>query len=309
MHKTDHLKLDGKILQLFVTVHDTGSISATAELFSMNQSSVSHAMDKLRTIVGDPLFVKAGRGIAPTPRADALYLQAKSILSAMEIFVASPEYDPASDHLPFVIFATDYEVQTVVSPLMERMQLLAPGVDVRIRQTPSSGALAESLRRDEADLAISPSLHSGESDLKQQTLYEDVDVCYFDASCREAPCTLEQYQLATHVNVVLGSTRNREIDDLLRRQETTRRVGIECSTFASVATLVCGSGYIATLPARLSDNLFSVLDSCPPPVELAPFRIVQTWHERHTDSSRHQWFRRLVKSVSEAAPSNPDSTQ
>lgn len=69
MSGIDHLRLDGNLLQLFVAVMETGSISNVAERLNVSQSAVSHQVEKLRAIVGDPLFVKSGPGIVATPRA------------------------------------------------------------------------------------------------------------------------------------------------------------------------------------------------------------------------------------------------
>jgi hypothetical protein len=69
MSGIDHLRLDGNLLQFFVAVMETGSISNAAERLNLSQSAVSHQVEKLRAIVGDPLLVKSGRGIVATARA------------------------------------------------------------------------------------------------------------------------------------------------------------------------------------------------------------------------------------------------
>ena len=63
MKNFDTLRLDGHALRVFVAVCETGSVSKTADLFNLNQSTISHTLEKLRSAIGDPLFVKAGRGI------------------------------------------------------------------------------------------------------------------------------------------------------------------------------------------------------------------------------------------------------
>ena len=72
MSKFDGSGLDGHLLKLLLAVLETGSITAAAERLGVTQSAVSHLLDKLRAIAGDPLFVKRGRGIVPTARAEAL---------------------------------------------------------------------------------------------------------------------------------------------------------------------------------------------------------------------------------------------
>ena len=72
MQNIDLFRLDGHSLRVFASVCETGSVSRTAELFSLNQSTISHTIDKMRAALGDPLFVKSGRGITPTEKALAV---------------------------------------------------------------------------------------------------------------------------------------------------------------------------------------------------------------------------------------------
>ncbi len=89
MSKFDYSQLDGRLLKLLLAVMETGSITRAAEQLGVTQSAVSHLLDKLRGIVGDPLFVKSGRGIVATDRAQALAIPARELLSAMEHFATS----------------------------------------------------------------------------------------------------------------------------------------------------------------------------------------------------------------------------
>ena len=95
MRKFDWSDLDARLLQLLVAVVEAGSITGAAQRLGVTQSAVSHLLDKLRGITGDPLFVKSGRGIVATARAEALGAQARELLGALERFARSGEFDPA----------------------------------------------------------------------------------------------------------------------------------------------------------------------------------------------------------------------
>jgi DNA-binding transcriptional LysR family regulator len=89
MSKFDWSDLDARLLQLLVAVVEVGSITGAAQRLGVTQSAVSHLLDKLRAITGDPLFVKSGRGIVATARAEALAAQARELLGALERFARS----------------------------------------------------------------------------------------------------------------------------------------------------------------------------------------------------------------------------
>eukprot|EP01034_Spumella_vulgaris_P023529 gene23529-29753_t len=89
MSKFDGSQLDGHLLQLLLAVLETGSITAAAERLGVTQSAVSHLLDKLRAITGDPLFVKRGRGIVPTARAEALAADVAAAFPLQDVLARS----------------------------------------------------------------------------------------------------------------------------------------------------------------------------------------------------------------------------
>ena len=100
MSDFDWSDLDARLLRLLTTVVETGSITGAAERLGVTQSAVSHLLQKLRNIVGDELFVKSGRGIRPTPRAEALAARAQNILRDLQDF-AAPEWNGRKLHKVF----------------------------------------------------------------------------------------------------------------------------------------------------------------------------------------------------------------
>ena len=94
MSQFDHSDLDGKLLQLLLAVMEEQSVTRAAQRLGVTQSAVSHLLDKLRAIVGDPLFVRSGRGIVATARAEALAVQARLLLDDMRRFTTAASVRP-----------------------------------------------------------------------------------------------------------------------------------------------------------------------------------------------------------------------
>ncbi len=117
----DYADLDGRLLKLLLAVVETGSITGAALQLGVTQSAVSHLLDKLRAITGDPLFVKSGRGIVATQRAVLLAVHARELLAGMERFALSGDFDPARWKTTFTIAANDFQRDVLLPPLMQHL--------------------------------------------------------------------------------------------------------------------------------------------------------------------------------------------
>lgn len=299
MQKSGYLNLDGHLLRLLVMVHDTRSVTDVARQLGVNQSTVSHGLERLRAIVGDPLFVRSGRGITPTARADQLADRARSMLAELEGLAENPDYDPADDDGLFTIAANDYEVETILKPLLMHMRSHAPGADLHIMRATTRTEWADLLRRRDVDLVLAPPLGSAENDLAQQVLFQDHHLCVYDPDHQQAPDTLDAYCAAPHAVMQPGRAAPTDIDQQLTGLGRNRRVVASAPGFSMLATLISGTDIIATMPSRLSRTLFRTCAHVSPPLEVPGFSIAQIWHVRNAASPRHQWLRQAVRTISQ----------
>jgi DNA-binding transcriptional LysR family regulator len=185
MSDFDWSDLDARLLRLLVAVVETGSITAAANRLGVTQSAVSHLVHKLRAIVGDALFVKAGRGIVATARAEALAKKARDILRDLERFAASDAFDPARWRTTFAIAANDLQRDALLPALLARLRERAPGVVLRV--IPSNVPTPEMLREERCHLIVSPRPPEA-ADIMQKRLFEDSYRVFFDPA-RRAPRT------------------------------------------------------------------------------------------------------------------------
>ena len=299
MSETDYSALDGRLLQVFLSVYDSGSVSEAARRLEVNQSTISHSLTRLRKILGDELFVRSGRGIAPTERAHAVADQARSLLVEMKRFTDPIEYDPQTDDGSFTIAASDFEVAAAFGPLFYELRQQAPGLTLRIVRPVSQSDVAQLLRDDDVDLALAPTLDGNESDIFQSVLLDDHDLCFYDEMVREAPATLDQFCAAPHAVVVTGDIRRTEIDAGLAEFRRSRNIVLEAPSFGALAEMIRGTNTIATLPSLLQQSSFFGFGSIEPPLPLPPFTIAQIWHRRNAKSQRHRWLRNLIKKTAD----------
>ncbi|NML26703.1 LysR family transcriptional regulator [Zoogloea dura] len=298
MSQFDHLSLDGRLLQLLVAVIDEGSITRAAERLGVTQSAVSHLLDKLRGIVGDPLFVKSGRGIVATARAEELAVHARVLLDELRRFATAAEFDPARLVSTLTIAANDLQRDLLLPRLLDRLRDAAPGVTLRV--IPSDVPSAEMLRDEHCQLAISPRPPEA-GDILQKRLFDDTYRVFHDPARRAAPAGLDDYLAAEHVTVLYEPRRSLDIDTVLAARGIQRRFVATVPGFAGIPSFLRGSARLATAPGLLGSGLLREFASSPLPVPCPPMPMYLIWHLRHRHDPAHCWLRAELEALVPAA--------
>lgn len=294
MNRIDHLHLDGHALRLLVTVAETGSITAAAARLDLTQSAVSHALDRLRAITGDALFVRSGRGIVATPQAGVLVQRARALLDGLRAFSQAAGFEPASMAGPFTVAANDLQRDLLLPPLLRRLRAQAPGLTLRV--LPSGAPRAELLRAGTCDLLLTPRPPEG-SDIVHRRLFEDRYAVFFDADSRTAPTTRADWLAAEHVSVRYEDGRVLDIDERLAARGLQRRVVATVPGFAGLAALLRGGPWLATVPSRLGQGDLRGLAMAPLPVPAPRMPMYAVWHVQLQEDPAHRWVREALDAV------------
>src|SRR5687768_1327538 len=128
MKRISFLHLDGNLLRLLLHLTEEESISKAAENLGVTQSAVSHMLNRLRAIVGDPVVVKSGRGVVATAHAKHLAVKARLLLDEMREFSFAGDFDPAEQTSQITIAANDLERDLLLPALFERLRTEAPAL-------------------------------------------------------------------------------------------------------------------------------------------------------------------------------------
>ena len=295
MSEFDHSDLDGHLLQLLLAVVEEASVTRAAQRLDVTQSAVSHGLDKLRAIVGDPLFVRSGRGIVATARALQLVAPARQLLEQMQGFVTLGGFDPAGFKGQVTVAANDLQRDLLLPGMLQRLREQAPGLTLRV--IPSGVPQAEMLRDGHCQLIISPRPPEV-ADLMQKRLFEDRYVVFFDAQVRQAPVDRAEYLAAEHVTVVYEPRRALDIDDALAQAGVQRRFVASVPGFAGVAAFVRGSDRLCTAPSLLHEHALRGLAWAEPPLPCPALPMYLIWHARHQADPLHRWLRQTLDSGS-----------
>ena len=303
MNSIDTFNVDIRSLSTFMAVLDEGSVSRGAVRLGVSQSAVSHTLDRLRQALGDPLFVKSGRGIVPTRYAVQAAPHIRQILDDLHSLSSGPPFTPASAEFTFTIAANDYQRDLLLPGLLSVLRRDAPGI--RLQVIPSGIPTAEMLRKDLCDLIISP--HAPEAtDIMQRGLMADRMVVFYDPDHRQAPDSLADYLKADHIGILFGTGEKTALEDSLSARGLTRNTVVTVSNFSGLAGFLRGTDLLATAPERMSEHLLRDFATAPLPFDYKPFTMLMLWHKRNQNDPAHRWIRNHVNGV--AATMNGHNT-
>lgn len=304
MNEIDHLDIDGRLLRVFLTVIEEGSITAAGARLGLTQSAVSHAMQRLSRIVGRTLFVKSGRGIVATADASVLETKARELVRSLADFARPAASDVADMQFDLTIAANDLQRDLLLPELFQRLSRIARRA--RIRVIPSDVPSVDLLRGHACDLVITPLPPDG-SDVLQRRLFRDQYVCYFDPKMRNAPQDGADYLASRHATVIYPDGGRLQFDKDLERLGVERSIAVMAPSFAGVSAFVRGSDLIATLPHLLAAHVMRDLAVAPVPVEatlsrrVAPLAMYLVWHRRTHDDPGAKFVRNLLIEIGKAA--------
>lgn len=294
MNSIDTFNLDIRSLSTFIAVLDEGSVSRAAVRLGVSQSAVSHTLERLRQALGDPLFVKSGRGIVSTRYAVQAAPHIRQILDDLHSLSSGPPFTPASAEFTFTIAANDYQRDLLLPGLLSVLRRDAPGI--RLQVIPSGIPTAEMLRKDLCDLIISP--HAPEAtDIMQRGLMADRMVVFYDPDHRQAPDSLADYLKADHIGILFGTGEKTALEDSLSARGLTRRTVVTVANFSGLSGFLRGTDMLATAPQRMSEHLLRDFATAPLPFEYKPFTMLMLWHKRNQNDPAHRWIRNHVNGV------------
>jgi len=294
MNNFDYMALDGRSLRLFLTVLDTGSVTGAAERLNITQSAVSHALEKLRAITGDPLFVKSGRGIVATAHAEALADRVRGVLDGMKEIAQGPGFDPQRSRREFVLAANDYQRDLLLPHLSRRMCATAPGT--RLRVLPAGIPTADLLQAGRCDLIISPEPPTA-PEIRVHPLLDDRLVCFYDPGQRRPPADMTAYLEARHIGVRFDESEKSDFEQRFRAMGIHRRVAVVVDNVAGIPAFMRGTELLAIAPRLLAQGMMRDFAWCAPPFTTPPLQVAMAWHQRNASDPAHRWLREALLSV------------
>lgn len=291
----DLRRIDLNLLVILDALLSEQHVTRAAERLHLSQPAVSHALARLRDLLGDPLLVRAGAGLAPTARALELVAPLAEALAQVQSLLAPNTFDPASARRTFRLAMSDYGAAIILPGLIRTLRAEAPGIDLQISHASREG-MVEGLLNGDIDLAagVLPELPG---ELCSTPLFEERYVCLLDRQSLPAEGVLDlpTYLSRPHVLLEMRGSGTPEIERTLTAMRERRRVAVSLPHWSVAPQFISGTDLILTVASRALNGVDDKsLIVVPPPFEIAPFTFVSAWHKRRGGDQALNWLNRRI---------------
>lgn len=289
--------IDLNLLVVFSQLLRQRRVSAVAEALGITQPAVSNALNRLRKLLGDELFLRTSKGMVPTPLAESLAEPIAEALDAIHHTLnARTHFDPATSTRAFSLAMTDIGEIYFLPTLMQTLGKIAPGVTVSTVRKHGESLQAE-MESGRVDLALGflPDLKAG---FFQRRLFQQRYVCIFRKGhpLGKRGMTLEAFAKAERVSIVAEGTGHGLVDAVIQRAGVTRPSRLCVPHFVAVGHILQTTDMIAVVPEAYAMRTLAPfgLASAPCPVKIPDIVINVLWHARNHREPANQWLRQVI---------------
>jgi DNA-binding transcriptional LysR family regulator len=295
MHEIDLHRLDLNLLVTFEVLMAEGSVTRAAARLGRTQSAVSHALGRLRDQLDDPLLVKIGSGMEPSPFAQQLIADVRPILRSIQRIVSPPQrFDPATSDRVFRLAIADF-APTLLPRVISEVQRLAPGVQVEWL-APTAQTMA-SIADGQLDLALVTSSATVPDGVQEQTAGQLHSVTF----ARKGHPAVRSWSAVAwsqwpHIQVQLGERGKSDVERAASEHGLKRRIGASVANFSQVPALLAQTNLLATMTSLVMDGAMQRFALCAlePPIPIRPTSFSFVWSFRLANDPGSRWFRTLV---------------
>lgn len=287
-----------------------GSVAGAARRLRLSPSAMSRALARLRETTGDPLLVRAGRGLVPTPRALALRQSVGRLVEDAEAVLRPAEaLDLGRLVRTFTLRTSEGFVETFGPRLIARLGVEAPAVQLRFVQKPDKDSAP--LRDGSIDLETGVIDKDTGPEIRAQALFRDrfIGVVRTGHALSRGEVTPTRYAAGRHVFVSRRGLARGPIDDALATAGLAREVVTIVGGFATALALARETDLIASVPERHTASLRAGMHSFALPMPLPELTVSLLWHPRLDADPAHRWLRGCVRDACTGRSTGPDGAQ
>jgi DNA-binding transcriptional LysR family regulator len=276
-----------------------GSVARAAKRLQLSPSAMSRTLARLRETTGDPLLVRAGRSLVPTPRALELRGRVGQLVQEAEALLRGAEEVNLNQLVrTFTLRTSEGFVETFGPALLERVRADAPRVRLRFVQKVLKDS--DPLRDGNVDLETGVVDKTSGPEVRAQALFRDRLVAVVRAGhpLSKGVVTPARYATGKHISVSRGAPGSDPIDEALELLGLEREiVAFLAGGFATAIALARASDLIAAVPEHHTGELRAGMHSFALPIRIPEFTVSVLWHPRLEADAAHRWLRRCVREV------------
>jgi DNA-binding transcriptional LysR family regulator len=273
-----------------------GSVARAAKRLKLSPSAMSRTLARLRETTGDPLLVRAGRGLVATPRAIELSERVRRLVEdAQAVLRPVEELDLERLVRTFTIRISDGFAENFGPKLIARVGAEAPSV--RLRFVPKPDKDSASLRDGGIDLETGVVGEATGPEVRVQALFRDrfIGVARLGHPLGQGEITLARYAGCGHVFVSRRGVETGPIDDALKQLGLQREIKAIVGGFSTALALARATDLIASVPERHTTSLRAGMHSFCLPIAMPELTISLLWHPRLDADPSHRWLRGCIR--------------
>ena len=272
-----------------------GSATKAARRLAKTQSAISHALARLRDAFGDPLFVRVGATLRPTPRAEALREPLSELLErAAGLLGAGDDFDPARLERTFSVGSNDLLENTAFPLLLDRLTAEAPKVSVIAR--PTGDEIERLLQTRFVDLAFVTRLHTEAGVIVEHLFDDQLELLLRKGHpALRRPIDLDAYCALHHVFVAPRGHAGGPVDDALEKRGRRRHVAFRTPSFTAALRVVAATDLVCALPSRYARTAPGVIVTRPLPLPEIKHAFRLAWSAALDADPGHLWFRGVFR--------------
>lgn len=294
-------RLDLNLFVVLDAIHAEGNITRAARRLNLTQPALSHALGRLRAVFGDPLFVRRGSAMVPTPLTRSLIGDVQQALKTLTLSAQrNRAFDPAEARRGFTVGVRDVLESRLLPPLMAALRAEAPAVTVafvRIERREVESELAAGT----LDLAVDLALNLSERVRRVRLLRDTLVVVARDDHPAIGPdCTLEDYLRQGHI-LVSSRRQGMGLEDMeLARMGRHRSVVLRCQQYFAACRVVARTDLLLTMPEQYAHTANTNLPNriLPAPFTAPPLDVHLYWHEAADADPAIHWLRERIRTLS-----------
>jgi DNA-binding transcriptional LysR family regulator len=275
-----------------------GSVARAARRLRLSPSAMSRALARLRETTGDPLLVRAGRGLVPTPRALELRARVSQLVQDSQSVLRPAEKLNLNQLVrTFTLRTNEGFVENFGPELIARINAEAPGVRLHFMRKPDKDSAP--LRDGTVDLETGVVGKTAVPEVRVQALFRDrfIGVVRMGHPLSQSEITPSRYAAGRHIFVSRRGLDKGPIDEALEVFGLEREIVTIVDGFSTALALARASDLIASVPERHTGNLRAGMHSFPLPVSTPEITISLVWHPRLHADPAHRWLRGCVRDI------------
>ena len=300
--RVTHLRQsDLNLLVAFATLAEERTITGAASRLLLSQPAMSRALQRLRWMFKDDLFIRGPTGYQLTPKGHTVLRELEVTLPKLDRLLDGDQFDPATEEATFRIAGSDHAF-SVLCPVFCR-QFVPAANKVSFEFIAAHDGSFKSLERGRIDLLLCTDDEAIPPHFESEVLYKEGVACVV---AKESPLpqqlTLKRYLDCWHITVKIKGSEPNIIEKCLASLGVKRRSAIRMSYLWAALRSVAGTEFMVTVPRRIgiavkSDPTLRILK---PPPELRPFKYLMVWHRRMNSDTAHAWLRKVIKKAGRA---------